>query len=287
MRRIPDLKDKIDFVESVSEFHALRARYRKAPGKPGDGSGFQGYLRQQLQKKSYARELGVQEAQWTRIKKGDNPVKDHQLSTLASYLDLVELGGADLWSLPLEEFKDVLRRKGYGKLAASGDSADLPARLRAIADLVPSIRIVGLDETATRGIGDPDDTVAMPVLKLGQRARIEVAGFPFDGHAIVLSEDPSRRLVLLGAADGFVCKVVKDGKLILPSPRGSYPVGKPVGRHSLYAAIFDKAPIMPEMPTTNEETTGPLSFPGTTALSAALAGAGEGLRVGLLDYRVE
>lgn len=287
MRRIPDLKDKIDFVEGVSEFRFLHAHFESTAReriKPGE---LKSRLRSALQKKAYARELGVHEAQWTRIKKGENPIKDHQLSILASYLDLDDFGGAEIWTLPLEEFKDVLKRKGYGKLAAASSIVDLPARLRALAGGVPTIRIVALGKGASRGIGDPDDPAAMPVLALGQRARIEISECPFEGFAVVLSEDPNRRLVLLGGTGGVVWKIDRTATLVLPSQNGSYPVGKPLGRHALYAALFASRPNLTTTATTIDATTGPLSPAGTAALSDALVQAGDKARIALLDYRVE
>jgi hypothetical protein len=287
MRRIPDLKTKIDFVEGVSEFRALRTRFEAEARERLNSDKVKARLRSALQKKSYARELGVHEAQWTRIKKGENPIKDHQLSTLASYLDLDDFGGAEIWTLPLEEFKDVLKRKGYGKLAATGGIADLPARLRALAGALPAVRIVVLDKSATRGIGDPDDPMGMPVLAVGQRARVEISNCPFDGFAVALSEDPNRRLVLLGGKDGVIWKISRDTTLALPSRDASYPVGKPLGRHSLYVVLFAARPNLSTAPTTTDAPTGPLSLGGTAALAEALSQASDTVRVALLDYRVE
>jgi hypothetical protein len=288
MRRIPDLKDKIKFVEGVSDFRALRAKFeidRKSQAKTGD---WQGYLRGALQEQSYATRLGIHAAQWTRVKKGDDPIKDYQLSILATHLDLDQLGGVDLWTLPLEEFKDVLRRKGYGKLGTAGGMSDLAARLRALAGPVPTIRISAVDDRISRGIGDPDDPKTMPLLAVGQRVRIEISGCPHDGSAVVLSEDPSQRLVVLGGTGVGLWKVTRGNPLMLPSVDGAFPVGKPLGRHSLYVALFAARPRLPAVLTNDAKaTTGVLSPSATTALSGALADAGDSARVGLLDYRVE
>lgn len=292
-RRIADLGQKVEFLEGASEFRMLRARILREAGGRLDAAEFQRRLRLQLQQRAYANAIGVDPTQWARIKIGTDPVKDHQLSALATQLDLDEFGGIELWTLPMAEFQATLREKGYGKFGGPGGMADLAARLRALAIEAPAIRIVVVGgavvagANAARGIGDPDDVAALPVLQVGQRVRLEIGALGAASHLVVLSEDPGRRLVVLGR-NGAGLQSCKEGEaVLLPSATATYPVGKPLGRHTLYAVAFSAKPTLPSVLEESGTGTGTLTAAGTSALIAALGSAEDAVRVGLLDYRVD
>ena len=229
MARIQDLSQKLAYVVGRSEFRHIRQMLRPSSDMP-----VARFITMKLRDQSLAEVVGVGAAQWSRMKKGEDPIQLQHLSFLSTHLDLDGLD-PECWREPLETFKQLLLAQNYGKLRFLKLGDRLGEILRSLAD--PSARGLRII-AAVRGIGRrPGQYNPVVLLTEGDEVQIEVDMTPGFPHLIVLSEEPSGALISLVPYSGRRDTFVAGDRALLPDQSATYPVGRPFGRHSLFAIL--------------------------------------------------
>jgi Domain of unknown function (DUF4384) len=245
--RVADLGRKLKYVKSVSAFAFLSRRVMRGrpayPNDPVTAAELAIYLREGR----IAKEIGVTNAQWSRMKKGVDPVDEVVLSALSTYFDLDRIDEPHLWELPFGEFQAVLRSKHYGKLRemsnAFGLGDILRGRASTLADVLTIVKVG--PEIGQRGIGGLPDPKGEGVVDLhvGDRVRIEIRLDEWVKQILVFSEEPSGEFIVLLPSRDRPTTDTRQQLEILPREDTSYPVTRPLGVHWLYA-IFSTIPLI-------------------------------------------
>jgi transcriptional regulator with XRE-family HTH domain len=235
--KIPDLGQKLAYLKTVSEFIHLTQLVMDARRSNLNNPVTPAELDSYLRENRIADQIGVSEAQWSRIKKGKDSIDETRLSALGTYFDLDRVGGAELLERPYAEFQAVLRAKSYGKLKDRPETLTLGDRLRARANPADnSIRIIKIDiPGGQRGIGGPYGNVADAVdLRVGESVRIEIVLQNWARHLVVVTEDVTGVFVVL-LPNASRRRTNANRRLeMLPAQEDTFAITRPLGINWLY-----------------------------------------------------
>jgi transcriptional regulator with XRE-family HTH domain len=244
--KILDLGKKLAYLRTVSKFVHLTQLVMDARRSNLNNPVTPAELDSYLRENRIADQIGVSEAQWSRIKKGKDSIDEHRLSTLGTYFDLDGVGGAELLERPYAEFQAVLRAKNYGKLKERPETLTLGDRLRARAKADDNdIRIIKIDTPGgQRGIGGPYEHVEDAMdLRVGERVRIEIALQNWVKHLVVVTEDVTGVFVVL-LPNASRRRTNTNRRLeVLPTQNDTFAITRPLGINWLYV-LSTRKPVL-------------------------------------------